>query len=105
MNTTIDAAKKVDYIDKNGIQRRVLIPDGVSDYSEGIPVSLPVDSLYQHCSIEFRRALIDELWARDLIEPCDFRRAGAGELITAALRSVVKRDALDIITLAREDCI
>lgn len=104
MNVSIEATKKVDYIDKDGIQRRVLIPAGVSDYSEGIPVSVPVDSLYQHCSIEFRRAIIEELWARNLIEACDFKRPGAGELITAALRSVIKHDALDIISLAREDC-
>lgn len=96
--------RRVDYIDKDGIKRRVLIPVGVTDLSEGIPISLPVDSLYYDCSIEFRRLLIDELWARGVIEPCDFKKAGAGELITAALRSAVRHDALDIISLANQEC-
>ena len=103
MNNVIVDARRVDYIDKEGIQRRVLIPDGVTDYAEGIPVSLPVDSLFAHCSAEFRRELIEELWARGLVEPSDYLKAGAAELVTAALRSVVKNDALSIISLAREE--
>lgn len=93
-----------DYIDKDGIQRRVLIPEGVTDYSEGIPVSLPVDSLFADCPLSFRQELVAELWARGLVEPCDFRRAGAAELVSAALRSAIKKDALDVLALAREDC-
>lgn len=105
-NTAIATAsvRRVDYTDKEGIKRRCLIPDGITDYREGIPVSLAVDSLYLHCSLEFRRALVDELWARGLVEPCDFKRPGAAELITAALRSAIKHDALNIISLASEEC-
>ena len=101
----IDAANviRVDYVDKQGIKRRVLLPAGVSDPSEGIPVSLPVDRLYEHCSIDFRRELIEELYARNLVEPADFQKAGAAELVTAAIRSVIKHDALDILSLAREE--
>lgn len=105
-HTAIDAARvnRVDYADASGIKRRVLLPDGISDPREGIPVSLDVDSLYSHCSLEFRRALVDELWARDLVEPCDFKRPGAAELIRASLLAVAKQDALSIISFAHEEC-
>lgn len=95
---------KVDYEDRDGIKRRVLIPEGMIDYSEGIPVSLSVDSLYRHCPIEYKKVLTEELWARGLIEPCDYLLPGAAELITAAIRAAVKHDALDIVSFAREDC-
>lgn len=103
MNNVIENVRRADYIDKDGIKRRVLIPEGIADYSEGIPVSLSVDQLYAHCSIDFRRTLIEELWARGLVEPADYLKAGAAELITAALRSVVKHDTLDILALAKEE--
>jgi hypothetical protein len=103
VNNVIADAGRVDYIDKDGIQRRVLLPSGITDASEGIPLSLPVDSLFTHCSLEFRRALIEELWARGLVEPGDYLKPGAAELVSAALRSVVKLDALDILALAREE--
>jgi hypothetical protein len=95
---------KRDYTDRDGIQRRVLVPANVTDYTEGIPISLPVDTLFAHCAVEYRRTLIEELWARGLVEPCDYLKPGAAELITAALRAVNKKDALDIISYANEDC-
>lgn len=95
---------KREFVDRDGIRRRVLVPADVTDYSEGIPVSLPVDTLFAHCAVEYRRSLIEELWARGLVEPCDFMKPGAPELITAALRAVNKKDALDIISFAHEDC-
>lgn len=95
---------KVDYTDKDGIKRRVLLPAGDHNVNEGIPISLDLDSLYGHCPVEYRRILTDELWARGLIEPCDFNRPGASELIRAAILAAVKRDTLDIQSLAREAC-
>lgn len=95
---------RVDFVDKNGIQRRVELPTGITDYNEGVPVSLDADRLYMHCSPDFRRKLVEELWARDLIEPCDFKRAGAPELIRAAIQACVKADTLDILTLANNEC-
>lgn len=101
---TADDIKKVDYLDRDGIRRRVLIPEGVTDYAEGIPVSLAVDTIFADTGVEYRRRLVDELWARGLIEPCDYLKPGAPELITAALRSAQKADALTIISIAHEDC-
>lgn len=104
MVSTVQAVKKVDYTDREGIKRRVLIPDGVTDYSEGIPISLSLDSLYPHCPVEYVKTLTDELWARGLVEPCDFRRAGANELVRAALLAVAKKDVLDIVNFANKEC-
>lgn len=96
--------KTVDYADKDGIKRRVFIPDGITDYSEGIPASLDVSVLFPDFPVEYIRRLTDELWARGLIEPCDYVKPGAPELIAAALRSAIKVDALSIVTLAHKDC-
>lgn len=99
------SVKKVDYVDAEGIQRRVIIPEGATEYQEGIPISLPVDNLYQHCSAEFRQELMAELRARGLIEACDYLKPGASELIRASLIAVVKKDVLDIISFASEECV
>lgn len=104
MQQTITDLIKVDYVDSDGIQRRVELPAGVSNYAEGIPVSLDADRLFVDCSPDFRRKLVQELWARGVVEPCDCLKPGAAELITAAIRSAVKVDALDIITLANKEC-
>lgn len=95
---------KVDYTDEFGIKRRVLLPVGDTNVREGIPISLDLDTLYAHSPIEYRRNLTDELWARGLIEPCDFLKPGADDLIRASLLAVAKRDTFDIKTLAREAC-
>lgn len=93
---------ETDYLDRDGIRHQVILPAGAHDPAEGIPVSLDVDSLFRHCSIEFRHNLNEELWARGLIKPADFLKAGAPELIRAAMQSAVKKDVLDIISLAKE---
>jgi hypothetical protein len=98
MNTT-----RVDYVDSDGIKRRVLLPsdDGL-DPAEGIPVSVPVDALFEHMPVAFRRALVDALWNNGLIESVDFLRKDAPDKIRASLLSVVKHDTMDILNLARE---
>lgn len=103
---TIEADKLVraDYIDDKGIQRRVELPSGSTNYKEGIPVSLDVDRVFSHCSIDFRRNLVAELWAHGLIEPCDFLVAGAPEKVRSAIQACIKLDTLDIITLANTEC-
>lgn len=95
---------KLDYTDDQGIKRRVLLPVGDTNVREGIPLSLDIDSIYPHCPVEYIRNLTDELWARGLIEPCDFKKPGAPELIRSALLAVAKRDTLDILNLANEAC-
>lgn len=93
----------VDYTDSDGILRRVRIPDsGAFDLTEGIPVSLPVDQLYMHMPIEFRRELVNTLWEMGFIEPRTFLNPGAAERIRAVILSIVKHDVFDIMSLARE---
>jgi hypothetical protein len=104
MQQMITDMVKMDYVDSDGIQRRVELPAGVSNYAEGVPVSLDVDRLFMDCSPDFRRKLVQELWARNLIEPCDFMKAGAPELIRSAVQACIKIDTLDIITLANREC-
>lgn len=94
--------KLVEHVDEDGIKRRVALPDLAFDTAEGIPVSLDVDSLYEHMPVSFRAKLVEELWNRDLIQPADFLRPGAAEKIRSALLSVVHFDTMDIITLAKE---
>lgn len=94
---------RVDYVDSDGIRRRVLLPANAgADPTEGIPLSVPVDSLYAHMPPSFRKDLIEALWAVGLIEADDYFKPGAVERIRAALLSVVKRDTMDILKLARE---
>lgn len=92
----------VDYTDGDGLQKRVALPPGNKAYEEGIPVSLDLDQLYGDCPLSFRKRLADELFARGLKEPTDFVRPGAAELVRAAVLGAVRRDALDIIGLARK---
>lgn len=92
----------VSVVDEQGIERRVLLPHAGIDPREGIPVSLPVDELYQHMPIEFRQRLVQELLAVGLVEPCDFLKSGAVKLIQAAILAVVKNDVLSIISFAKE---
>lgn len=98
MNTT-----RVDYVDAEGINRRVLLPvDDGTNPDEGIPISVPVDRLYEHMPVAFRRDLVAALWAVGLVESDDFLRKDAPDRIRAALLSVVKHDTMDILNLARE---
>lgn len=93
---------RVDYTDAEGIKRRVLLPEEGIDPVEGIPISVPVDTLYQHMPLSFRIRLIEALWVVGLIEPDDFLRLGAADQIRAALLSVVKHDTMDILSMAKE---
>lgn len=94
---------RIDYVDREGIKRRVLLPaDSGSPPDEGIPISVPVDALYGHMPLAFRIALVDALWAVDMIEFDDFLRPGAAQVVQAALLSVVRHDALDMIAFAKE---
>jgi len=97
------AVTRIDYRDNDGIMRRVLVPtSGEAEPSEGVPVSLPVDYLYEHMPIEFRQRLMEALYTNGFIEPDDYLKAGAAERIRAAWLSVIKRDVLDIQQYAKE---
>ena len=94
----------IDAVDSLGIKRRYLIPDEaeVVHASEGIPASLVLDDLYADMPEGFLKKLTDALWDQGLIVPQDFLARGAVDRIRSALMTVVKYDALDIVTTAKD---
>ena len=95
----------LDYMDDDGIKRRVRLPSNDVDPSEGIPLSLDVDRMpiFQECPLEFRRRLVAELWAQELVEPKDFIGLDKTDKIRRALLAAVKGDTMQIITFAQEN--
>lgn len=98
--------QKVDYQDAEGLPRRSLLPTEANgiDPDEGIPLHLDLDPLYGHLPLSFRQRLYKAIWEHGLVEPCDYLQPGAAEKYMAALRSVIKQDALNAIALAKEVC-
>lgn len=93
---------KRDFFDDRGIKRRVLVPDENAPLTEGIPVSLPVDNLYNTAPPEFVVRLVNALFARGLVEPADFMQPGAAELTRVALLDTLKFDAQSIVSFAND---
>lgn len=95
--------KPVEFIDQEGRKRRVLVPDGATTRpEEGIPVSLDLDEVFPDAPADFLARLHNELWARGLVEPQDFLKAGAPEAYKRALLSVIRLDFARIRQLAQE---
>ena len=97
-------SRVVDYVDDNGIKRRVLVPQQAESVApaEGVPLSLDVDRLYADCPLAFRQRLVTELWAVGLVQKADFLAPDAANRIRAALLATVKQDTVAIINFARE---
>jgi len=94
-------SKKVDYTDKHGIKRRVILPDDDSiPPDEGIMVSVDLERIFDHMSPESLKQLYNECWIRGLIEPSDFQKPGAGELYVQVMRAVYRHDWLTVKNLA-----
>lgn len=98
---------KYEFADNNGLRRRVLLPDDDTHGGPeaGIPLSLDVDTLYPDAPADFKRRLIEELWAVGLVEPCDFLGTNAVAKISNALLAALKQDAMNIISLAHQRCV
>lgn len=94
---------KVDTTDPLGIPQRVLIPQGETDTSIGIPVSLDLSTLYPHMPDEFLKRLYEALHAQGLVEPADYFKAGADQRFKAAMLSVIRKDFLDCQTIAKQE--
>lgn len=95
-----------DYVDPQGITRRVALPDDWhgDDPSEGIPVSLDLDDIYGDLPIEFRRKLYTALHEAGLVTPCDYLPPGASDKFRRALLLCIKHEFFDVLALAREVC-
>lgn len=90
-----------DYVDANGVPSRVLVPEGVSDLSAGIPVSLDISTLYSHMPQEFVVQFTAALHAQGLVKPADYFQPGASDKYKAALLMVIRHDFLNLQALAQ----
>lgn len=94
---------KVDAIDTQGVPLRVLLPQGETDTSIGIPISLDLSTLYPHMPDEFLKRLYEALHAQGLVEPADYFKAGADQRFKAAMLTVIRKDFLDCQTIAKQE--
>ena len=91
------------YIDASGIPSRVLVPEGTTDLSIGIPVSLDISSLYSHMPPQFVVDLTTALHAQGLVKPADYFQPGASDRYRAALLMVIRHDFLNLQTIAKQE--
>lgn len=93
----------VDYVDDEGRKRRVLLPDDDQlNPTEGIPVSIELDSLFEGASSELLAALHNSLWVQGLIEADDYFKPGAPERYKRAFLSVIRMQFVYAKQLANE---
>lgn len=95
--------QKQDYVDDDGIPKRVILPLGETDPSMGIPVSLDLSSLYSHMPETFQRELYEALHAQGLVEAADYFKPGAAERFKAAMLSVIRHDFLSVQAIAIQE--
>ena len=90
---------KKDYINQQGIQRRVWLLNTLDDPEQGMPADVfdDLDELYQDASQAFRDKLYSRLWQLNLIEPQDFQKSSAIKRYRQALQFAIKHDATDAI--------
>lgn len=91
------------YVDASGIPSRVLVPEGATDLSAGIPVSLDISSLYAHMPEQFVVEFVTALHAQGLVKPSDYFAKGASDRYRAALLMVIRHDFLDIQAIAKQE--
>ncbi len=92
------------YRDPNtGVPQRVLVPEGSSDLSAGIPVSLDISGLYEHMPQEWVRDFTVALHAQGLVKPQDYFQAGASDRYKQALLMIIRHDFLSIQALAKRE--
>jgi len=92
-----------DYVDASGIPQSVLVPEGSSDLSAGIPVSLDISSAYEHMPPSFVVDFTTALHAQGLVIPADYFLPGASDRYKAALLMVIRHDFLTLQSLAKEE--
>lgn len=93
--------KPVTYTDKDGILRRVLMPDHALDDSPetGIPISVDLSGIHPNYTIV---ELQNRLFERGLIQPDDFEKPGANDIIMQVLRSLLRLDVAEIVSYVRK---
>lgn len=101
--TPAPAINKMTYTDEQNIPRVVMLPEGETDPTLGIPASLDLTPLYGHLPAEFQARLYQGLHARGLIEPADYLKPRAAEAFRSAMLSAIKHDFMSVLALAQEE--
>lgn len=91
------------YTTPEGVPTRVLVPEGATDLSAGIPVSLDVSKLYEHMPHDFVVQFTEALHAQGLVKPSDYFQPGASDRYRSALLMVIRHDFLNIQALAKQE--
>jgi hypothetical protein len=91
------------YVDASGIPTRVIVPEGATDLSAGIPVSLDISTVYEHMPPQFVVDLTVALHAQGLVKPVDYFTPGASDRYRAALLMVIRHDFLNLQALAKQE--
>lgn len=91
------------FVPPSGIPRTVLVPEGETDLSTGIPVSLDLSPLYPHMPDSFLRELTSALHAVGLVKAVDYFKPEAGPNFRAAMLSVIRHDFSNVQALAKEE--
>lgn len=95
--------RRQDFTDREGVPHRVLLPEGDTDISAGIPVSLDLSPLYGHMPASFQAELYQALHAQGLVEPEDYHKPGADQRFKAAMLSVIRHDFLSVQQLIQQE--
>jgi hypothetical protein len=90
------------FIDQEGVQRVVLVPEGSENLAAGIPVSLDISQLFEHMPKQFVVEFTAALHAQGLIKPADYFQVGASDKYKAALLMVIRNDFLSAQALAQQ---
>lgn len=92
-----------DYVDASGLATRVLVPEGSSDLSAGIPVSLDISNAFTHMPPSFVVDFTRALHTVGLVKPSDYFQPGASDKYKQALFMVIRSDFLTLQALAKEE--
>src|ERR1041385_6969138 len=91
------------YVDASGIPMRVLVPEGTTDLSVGIPVSLDISELYEHMPPSFVVDLTKALHTVGLVKAQDYFQPGASDKYKQALLMVIRSDFLTLQAKAKTE--
>lgn len=90
---------KIDYVDSEGIKRRVGVLNPHDDAKEGFPLDVynELSDYYGDMPETTKRAIFSRLWDFDLIEAQDFLASNAVSRYMQALKLALKSDATNAV--------
>ncbi len=96
---------QLEYIDQNGIHRRVKVSNRGDNPQIGIPVDVYdlIDEMYTDMPDKLRVELCKQLWNRNLIESKDFHHPTAGKRVRESLIATYNLSAVNLIMYIKEN--